>query len=155
MKKKVLIAFSLIVGSAAAYGQEVISSQGESYSNASGSIDFTIGEVVINTATDGTNVLTQGFHQTLWQFVGLDDFDANFVVSLFPNPTQDLLTIQATSFEDVSFILTDAAGRIVMKDMLTGEFTPLNVASFEAGTYNLSLEKASSALKTFRLIKTN
>ncbi len=154
MKKKALIAFSLIVGSAAAFGQEVISSQGDSYSNSSGSIDFTIGEVVINTGTNGINDLTQGFHQTMWEFVGIDEFDANFVVSVFPNPTQDILTIQATAFEDVSYVLTDAAGRIVMKDILTGELTPLDVASFEAGTYNLSLEKDSSTLKTIRLIKT-
>jgi hypothetical protein len=155
MNKKVLIAFSIVVGSTTVLGQEVVSSQGDSYSNASGSIDFTIGEVVINTATDGTNDLTQGFHQTLWQFVELDEFDANFVVSLFPNPTQDLLTIQASAFDGVSYVLTDAAGRIVMSNSLSGELTPLDVSSFEAGTYNLSLEKASSVLKTIRLVKLN
>ena len=36
-------------------GQEIVSAQGDFYTNASGSIDFTIGEVVINTGTDGTN----------------------------------------------------------------------------------------------------
>lgn len=155
MKKNALIAFSLIVASTTAFGQqEVISSQGDSYSNASGSIDFTIGEVVINTVSNGTNDLTQGFHQTTWTAVGLEEFDVNFVVSIFPNPTQDVLTIQATTFEDVTFVLTDATGRIVMKDILTGELTPLDVASFEAGNYNLSLEKGSSVLKTIRLIKT-
>ncbi|PHR18001.1 MAG: hypothetical protein COA38_20230 [Fluviicola sp.] len=154
MKKKALIAFSFIVGSTITFGQEVISSQGDSYSNGTGSIDFTIGEVVINTVSNGTNYLTQGFHQTTWNFVKLEEFDANFVVSIFPNPTQDVLTIQATAFEDVKFVLTDATGRIVMEDILTGELTPLDVASFEAGNYNLSLEKGSSILKTIRLIKT-
>ena len=154
MKKKAFIAFSLLVGSITAFGQEVVASQGDTYSNGSGSIDFTIGEVVISTVSDATNEITQGFHQTMWDFVGLEDFDANFAVSIFPNPAQDVLTIQATAFEDVTFILTDAAGRIVMRDILTGELTPLDVASFEAGTYNLSLEKASRTLKTFRLIKT-
>jgi len=154
MKKKAFIALSLLVGSITAFGQEVVASQGDTYSNGSGSIDFTIGEVVISTVSDATNEITQGFHQTMWDFVGLEDFDANFAVSIFPNPAQDVLTIQATAFEDVTFILTDAAGRIVMRDILTGELTPLDVASFEAGIYNLSLEKASRTLKTFRLIKT-
>lgn len=154
MKKKALIAFSLLLGSTAASAQEVISSQGDSYTNSSGSIDFTIGEVVINTGTDGTNDITQGFHQTTWNFAELEDFDAVFEVSIFPNPTQDVLTIQATAFEGVTFVLTDATGRIVMEDILVGELTPLNVASFEVGTYNLSLEKSSSIIKTIRLIKT-
>lgn len=154
MKKKALIAFSLVVVSTTAFGQEVISSQGNSYANSSGSIDFTIGEVVTNTVTNGTNDLTQGFHQTTWQFVELDEFDANFLVFIFPNPTQDVLTIQAAAYEGVMFVLTDARGRVVMKDVLMGELTPLDVASFEVGTYNLSLEKDSSILKALRLIKT-
>ena len=66
MKKNTLVLFSLFA-SLAVTAQEVISTQGESYSNASASIDFTIGEVIINTETAGTNVITQGFHQTNWK----------------------------------------------------------------------------------------
>ena len=73
MKKKTLLVFSLLT-TFASTAQEVVSTQGDSYSNTSGSIDFTVGEVVINTGTDGTNDLTQGFHQTNWNFVGLEDF---------------------------------------------------------------------------------
>ena len=70
MKKLLLLgAIALSLNS---LGQEVVSTQGDSYTNASGSIDFTIGEVVINTVTDGTNDLTQGFHQTNWNFLGVD-----------------------------------------------------------------------------------
>ena len=61
MKRHTLVLFSLLAtGTVSA--QEVVSSQGDSYSN--GSIDFTLGEVIIATGTDGTNDLTQGFHQT-------------------------------------------------------------------------------------------
>jgi len=65
--KKLLLLGALAL-STITYGQEVVSTQGDSYTNASGSIDFTIGEVVINTGTGGTNDLTQGFHQTNWNF---------------------------------------------------------------------------------------
>jgi hypothetical protein len=51
--------------------QEVVATQGDSYSNANGNIDFTIGEVIIATGTDGTNDITQGFHQTNWNFLGV------------------------------------------------------------------------------------
>ena len=71
MKKLLLLgAIALSLNS---LGQEVVSTQGDSYTNASGSIDFTIGEVVINTVTDGTNDLTQGFHQTNWNFLGFHE----------------------------------------------------------------------------------
>jgi hypothetical protein len=63
MIKSTLFFFSLLT-TISVTAQEVVSTQGDSYSNSSGSIDFTIGEVIINTGTDGTNDLTQGFHQT-------------------------------------------------------------------------------------------
>ena len=55
--------FSLL-STLAVSAQEVVATQGDTYSNAIANIDFTIGEVIIDTGTDGTNDLTQGFHQT-------------------------------------------------------------------------------------------
>ena len=46
------------------YAQEVVATQGDSYSNTSGSIDFTIGEVITATGSNGAADITQGFHQT-------------------------------------------------------------------------------------------
>lgn len=62
MKKQAML-FSLLT-TLTVSAQEVVSIQGEANSNASGSTDFTIGEVIIETGTDGTNDLTQGCHQT-------------------------------------------------------------------------------------------
>ena len=90
MKKITLVLFSLFA-TLSVSAQEVVSTQGDSYSNASGSIDFTIGEVVIDTGTDGTNDLTQGFHQTNWNFVGLDDNDPSYEAIIFPNPTAECI----------------------------------------------------------------
>ena len=55
MTKITLVLFSFFA-SLAVSAQEVVSTQGDSYSNASANIDFTIGEVIIDTGTDGTNV---------------------------------------------------------------------------------------------------
>ena len=63
MLKNTLL-FFLLLTSVCVSAQEVIATQGGSYTSASANIDFTIGEVIINTVTDGTNYLTQGFHQT-------------------------------------------------------------------------------------------
>ena len=52
MKKTAFVLFSLFA-TITVSAQEVVSTQGDSYSNASGSIDFTIGEVIIAKGTDG------------------------------------------------------------------------------------------------------
>lgn len=152
MTKKTVLLCTLL-SSATAFSQEVISTTGESYSAANGSISFTIGEVVINTATDGTNILTQGFHQTNWNFVGLEDFSPDYEVSVFPNPSTDLLTIQTSKFDGVSFNLYDAMGKIVLRDELSAEQTILEVSELPTGSYSLTLVSNNENLKTFKLIK--
>jgi hypothetical protein len=165
MKKlSISIVFLLFVSTLSA--QEVISSQGETYSNANGSMDFTVGEVVINTGTNGTNDLTQGFHQTNWNLVGVEDFAPNYAVTIFPNPTQDVLNIKTSVFENVTYTLFDAQGKLVMQNILSAEQTPIQVSQLAPGAYSLELifENSNNGplssskgpkRKTFKLVKSH
>ena len=154
MKKHKLVLFSLLAA-ASVTAQEVVSTQGDSYSNASAKIDFTIGEVVINTGTDGTNDLTQGFHQTNWNFLGVEDFAPNYEAIIFPNPTLDVLNIRTSKFENVTYTLYDAQGKLVMHDILSAEQTPIQVSQLAPGSYSLTLNNETQNLKTFKLVKTH
>jgi hypothetical protein len=152
MKKNALLLLTLIT-TLSVSAQEVVSTQGDSYSNANGSIDFTIGEVVINTGTDGTNDLTQGFHQTNWNFLGVEDFAPNYEAIIFPNPTEDVLNIKTSMFENVTYTLYDGLGKLVMQDILSAEQTPIQVSQLAPGSYSLTLNNETQNLKTFKLIK--
>ncbi|MFT5778119.1 MAG: hypothetical protein ACI837_001075 [Crocinitomicaceae bacterium] len=154
MKKSTIVLFSLF---ATIYvsAQEVVSTQGDSYSNGSGSIDFTLGEVIIDTGTDGTNDLTQGFHQTNWNFLGVEDFAPNYEAMIFPNPTEDVLNIRTSTFENVTYTLYNAQGKLVMQDILSAEQTPIQVSQIAPGSYSLTLNNQTQNLKTFKLVKTH
>ena len=157
MKRNTFVLFSLLVtGSVSA--QEVVSTQGESYSNASANIDFTLGEVIIATATDGTNDLTQGFHQTNWNFLGVEDHALNYEATIFPNPTSEVLNIKSSSFENVTYTLYDAQGKLVLQSTLAAEVTPVQVSHLSPGSYSLQLtfeegKEIASKSKIFKLIK--
>jgi hypothetical protein len=154
MKRHTLVLFSLLAtGSLSA--QEVVSTQGDSYSNTSASIDFTIGEVIIATESDGTNDLTQGFHQTNWNFVGLEDFAPNYEATIFPNPTSEVLNIRTSTFENVTYTLYDAQGKLVLQNVLSAEQTPIQVGQLAPGSYSLILNNQTQNLKTFKLVKTH
>ncbi|MDA8911104.1 T9SS type A sorting domain-containing protein [Crocinitomicaceae bacterium] len=154
MKKNTLVLFSLLAtGTVSA--QEVVSTQGDSYSNASGSIDFTLGEVVIVTGTDGNNDLTQGFHQTNWNFLGVEDFAPNYEAIIYPNPTEDVLNIKTSSYDNVMYTLYDVTGKLVMQDVLSAEQTPIQVSQLAPGNYSLTLNNQTQNLKTFKLVKTH
>ncbi|MDB4090909.1 T9SS type A sorting domain-containing protein [Crocinitomicaceae bacterium] len=162
MTKSTLVLFSFFA-SLAVSAQEVVSTQGDSYSNASANIDFTIGEVIIDTGTDGTNDLTQGFHQTNWNFLGVEDHALNYEVCIFPNPTEDVLNISTSTFENVTYTLYDAQGKLVMQNILSAEQTPIQVSQLAPGAYSLELifeegNKGTQSLskrKTFKLVKTH
>ena len=152
MKKTAFVLFSLFA-TITVSAQEVVSTQGDSYSNASGNIDFTIGEVIIAAGTDGTNDLTQGFHQTNWNFLGVEDFAPNYEAIIFPNPTEDVLNIRTSTFENVTYTLYDAQGKLVMQNILSAEQTPIQVSQLAPGSYSLTLNSDTQNLKTFKLIK--
>lgn len=153
MKKLLLLGILL---PSISFSQEVISSQGDSYSNASGSVDFTIGEVVIDTGSDGNNDLTQGFHQTNWNFVGLDDHDPSIDVSVFPNPLEKHLNIQTGAFKGMNYIMYDAAGRNVRQGALLEETTQIETTELLPASYSLVIRgENNTTIKTFKLVKTN
>ncbi|NVK64565.1 MAG: T9SS type A sorting domain-containing protein [Flavobacteriales bacterium] len=154
MKKNAIVFFSLI-STFSVSAQEVISTQGDSYANANGSLDFTIGETIINTETDGVTTLTQGFHQSSWNFVGLEDHSPELTASVFPNPMDADLTVQVPAFENLSYSLYDGQGKLVSTAPLLSESTIIEVQDLAPGNYSISLHAENEALKTFKLIKTN
>lgn len=154
MKRNIFV-LSVLLITITATAQQVISTQGDSYSNANGSIDFTIGEVIINTVNEGTNDITQGFHQTNWNFVGVVDHTPSYEAIIFPNPTEDVLNIKTSTFENVTYTLFDAQGKLVLQDKLSEEQTPIQVSQLAPGAYSLTLKSETQNLKTFKLIKSH
>lgn len=153
MKKRLLLLASCWFLSAGVWSQEVISSQGDSYTNSSGSLDFTIGEAVTFTGSDGTNDLTQGFHQSNWSFVGVDDQLPEIIISVFPNPMEETLVISTEEFDNVNYKMIDASGRIVRENKLTETNTNISVGELSPGNYQIVLFENERQTKTFKLIK--
>tara|TARA_B110000285_G_C14942650_1_gene522795 strand:- start:2 stop:466 length:465 start_codon:yes stop_codon:yes gene_type:complete len=153
MKKYTFVLF-LLFAILFVKAQEVISSQGDTYTNVSGNIDFTIGEVITFTGSNVENQLTQGFHQTNWSFVSIKDHVPSFNALIFPNPTEDFLNIQASVFEMVSYSLYDEVGKLILKGVLSSEKTSLDVSKLQTGLYSLILNNPDNILKTFNIIKT-
>ena len=154
MIKNTLV-LSMLLATTTATAQEVVSTQGDSYSNGTANIDFTIGEVVINTGTDGTNDITQGFHQTNWNFLGVEDHAPSYEATIFPNPTSEVLNIRTSTFENVTYSLYDAQGKLVLQDKLSAEQTKIPVSNLATGSYSLILNNETQNLKTFKVIKTH
>jgi hypothetical protein len=154
MRVKTVLFASIISFSVNVFSQEVISIQGDSYIDSNASIDFSIGEVMTNTETDGTNDLTQGFHQTNWSFVSILNHVPSYEATIYPNPAENFLNIQTSLYEDVSYVLYDEMGKLILQGRLLSEKTSLEVNQLATGRYSLILSNSKENLKTFNIIKT-
>lgn len=154
MKHKLLFFGLLCCSTASLHAQEVVATQGDLYNAANGSLSFTVGETTIATASGGSGTLTQGFQQTSWNFVELDNAAPELAITLFPNPGTDYFTIQSTDYNGVSYVLTDVAGKAVSYGQVSSPNEVIQASQLSPGTYYLQLSQSQKTIKTYQLIKT-
>ena len=101
--------------SAQSISPQVIASAGTHYSNGSAQLSWTIGEPVITTVSNGNNIITQGFHQTLLTVTSVEEQSvAGMNVTVYPNPTSDLLNINfVNNLKDLQMDLFDMSGKLL------------------------------------------
>lgn len=93
---------------------QVISSLG----NDNPQLSFTVGESIIETAEEGSFVLTQGFHQAEQASVSIDRELAALVdYRLYPNPAKDQIHLELSSSRplDLQLAMIDIRGRKIRK----------------------------------------
>ena len=142
--------------SAQSASPDVISSAGNDFSNANLQVSWTMGEPIITTITDGNSILTQGFHQSHLSSVSILDLNSTIVFEAFPNPVIHELIIE-NSDEAIGHMMqiNDRNGREIWSSAVTKNKETIDFSSYASGTYFLSLSKDGSAIKTFKILKTN
>ena len=121
MKKLLLILIALpLIGFGQVATPSVVSSSGDSYSNGGIMMDYTLGEIVVETFSNSANILTQGFHQgdlkVTTAVVNLD-----IKTKIYPNPTTNFLIIELEKNVNAELLVYDINGKIVIKDKLNEE----------------------------------
>jgi uncharacterized delta-60 repeat protein len=61
--------------------------------------------------------------------------NTNNEINVFPNPANDVLTIQAGPMLNGYFTITNAMGQVFMRNMITASVTELSVRALPAGVY--------------------
>ena len=150
-----LIIYLVTLYSQGIKAQNVISSQGNSFKNQNITLDFTIGETIIETHGSGNIELAQGFHQPIWSIVGLNDFSPEIDALLYPNPTADELVIEHSFIKLLGVKIYNSEGKLVLENNLNQNQTQIKVAHLAPGNYSLSIVDGCRTMKTFRLIRSH
>jgi hypothetical protein len=151
MKIYILALFAVLTSTTDLNAQDLylISCGGTHSSGSGGSVSWSIGEVVINTATSSGHHVTQGFHQGNIYVVGIESL-AEIAISVYPNPTTESVTINID--EPVNVSIYDMSGRLVGTHALTDAINSIDVTSFSRGTYNMVFERKGSETRNVKLI---
>lgn len=153
MKFLTIISLSLFpfLGMAQSITPEVIASAGEHYDNGSVQLSWTLGEVMIDTYDNGTNILTQGFHQTELTVTSIEETLSDVRMNLFPNPTSEYLNIELGNNEkDINLQLYDMSGKLIHQDVINAYDTKyvLPMQSIATGKYLVQMQSEDGKLNT-------
>ena len=143
MKKLLLILLCLpLIGFGQVTSPSVISSSGDSYNNGGVNMDYTLGEIVVETHTNSTIILTQGFHQGVLK-VNTSVENIDIKTKIYPNPTTNFIIIELEKNVNADILVYDINGKIVIKDKLNDEQQKqLDFSFLNQGNYFLHINIA-------------
>jgi len=132
---------------------EVISSAGETQSNATVLIDFSVGEPAIETISNSSNTLTQGFHQTQFLYISLTEISEPINVISYPNPVVSELIVEIpNNSQTMDLIIYSMEGKII-DSFRINETLKISFSKFTPGTYIISLKNNTELIKSYKIIK--
>jgi hypothetical protein len=160
---KLLFCFLVIAsnGIAQSISPNSLNSGGVNSTQTNGSLNSTVGELVVLTFVDSQgNTINGGFFAGATLItVNIQEPDASLLsVNVFPNPTTDLINIKInhTSLANLFLTVSDMQGKEVFQGKFAGvsNLIGINASSFAAGNYILSLQDSDrKSLGVYKIIK--
>ncbi|MDA7762302.1 T9SS type A sorting domain-containing protein [Crocinitomicaceae bacterium] len=138
--------------------QETIGNAGGTYEQASGSLQYNIGETLTETYTESEKgQLYEGFEQGSYSIVTLEEILNNVITAeIYPNPVAHELHINITSDtpQSISCSLEDAQGKLILLTTDIEMNQIIQMSNWTTGSYFLTLyNEDKSYLKKIKLIK--
>lgn len=158
MKRILLLSFAGVIthfSSAQSLDPQVLSTAGTSFVSGGNVLDWTLGEPATFVLNDGTNLLTQGFHQPELLVTAITNIVDNAGVTVFPNPTADFVQIQFDKTNENNIIeLFSAEGKLVLSQQTNSNtLVQIDMSTYSNGTYMLTIKDKSSKNKSYQIVK--
>ena len=128
--------------------------------NEDGSLSWTLGETVIETVSNESGVLTQGFQQSWFFITPVEEIDTPGIdISIYPNPVNDIVTLEFLSDEELPEFhleLFDLLGTKVMEKTIKQTYykEQLHLARFATDMFSLRVTNMKTKeVRTFKILK--
>lgn len=135
---------------------QLVGTSGESVINATYQLDFSIGEMLIETCENPQYLLTQGFHQGTYTISAIEENPAlSYQIKVYPNPVNDFIHLEIGTpiTESIIYIVTDQNGKITHRARTNELLSLIDFSGYSKGIYFLTVMQNNHLLKSFKIIK--
>jgi hypothetical protein len=148
----------LVLGLTGLQAQESPTATGGNASGSTGSLSYSVGQVVYQTYTGISGSVAQGVQQPfeISVITGIEEAKGiSLMISAYPNPTTDFLTLKVENFElsNLHFQLFDMNGKLLQNEKITGNETNIAMSNLVPATYFVKVIQGKKEVKTFKIIK--
>ena len=156
--KKLLILFISMLCPLSLFSQsistDVISSAGETFESSEYTLDWTLGEGVVDFLSADDNSLSLGFHQTDIVITNLSENLTRPTLKIFPNPTQNYITIDyGDKDRELRITISDLLGRKYLEQEVPESSVQIDLSDFPNGNYVLEIITDKGEKSIHKIIK--
>lgn len=156
LKCSVVLFFGL--GLSGLQAQEAISATGGDTRGGGCSVSYSVGQVVYQFQPGTNGWVTEGVQQPyeISLVTGMRDVKViNLKVSVYPNPTTDVLQLKVGSeqFEGLSYQLFNIQGKLLQSAVITKNETSIFMNNLVPAIYFLKVLRSNKGIKVFKIIK--
>lgn len=135
--------------------QERTCGSGGEAGSTSGTVSYSIGLIDYTNQSAASGAISAGVQQPYELFaLSVEKWNLNWNISVFPNPTTNLLFIESQAVIDgLSYVLTDATGQIVQDGNLPEIKNSIDLGSLANANYFLQIRVNESQIRTYQISK--
>jgi hypothetical protein len=137
------------------FAQNALSSTGGHFKTTGGSTSFTVGQVAYVLKKGNGSYLNEGVQQVYTKkTTPIEELVYLKEVQLYPNPTQETVTLILSSMEDVQvrYTIMDYLGKEIRNGNIMSEKSEISLRDLPSGSYFISL-KSKKEVRIFKMVK--
>ncbi len=139
-----------------ANAQVSINTTGGDASGNDGTVAYSIGQLFYSTNNSASGTISQGVQQPYEIFsLGIDANKQNISLSIYPNPTADLLQLRLNDNNsgEITYQLFDMKGQLIHSEAVKNNQAYVDMRELPSASYVLHVTNANNLVQSFKILK--
>ena len=151
------IGILLSIGFSPGFAQQAVTASGGNATGSGGQAAYSIGQVAYTTNSNSTTTISQGVQQA-YEIISVDlkEEEQGALITLFPNPTQEGITLEVKQLanEQLIYSVFDMQGKFLQTDKVRAAQTNILLKECTPGIYFIQINNSENKkIQSFKIIK--